>query len=510
MGQPLGAHTYCDGYQALVGNFDGEGPDDIFWYSPGNDFDCPDTFEFHTSTGTLFHPRPVNGSYIPLVGDFDNNGYDDIFWYGPGGTHDTIWFIKNYGGWYIESEATAVNGTYTPVVGNFNSNGGDDIFWYAAGSAPDYIWTWYVGVRFSYSRPVNGTYRPIAGDFDGNGVDDILWYGVGGYRDYLWFGEHDIALEPLFTAEPGFQSGDSQVDFWSSGHIVGDFGGDGADDILFISDSGTDQLRAGHLLRAVALEDWNSVAVSLPSSATHTFSGNFDADGKMEVAYFSPSHHQAWESECISECTPCDDETCIEGYGCIPTGASAHEAREQFHRAMCIIQEQQRKNNCNLGRMAATSYSPGRYAQSSGACDEPIDEDCAEGLRTCAELEVECAETCEYLRGPNMNRVPGEDGSGPGEDRRADGLDALSCSAVCNKQLSSCKLGDDYQGSACAAIAASAAALGAALRAEGTGAAMDGVLAIVAACESEEPPSSCVEARTACETGCEELKDLAE
>ena len=36
---------------------------------------------------------PVLGVYVPLVGDFDRNGFDDIFWYGPGTGPDSAWYF---------------------------------------------------------------------------------------------------------------------------------------------------------------------------------------------------------------------------------------------------------------------------------------------------------------------------------------------------------------------------------------------------------------------------------
>ncbi len=38
--------------------------------------------------------RPVNGTYRPFVGDFDGNGIADIFWYGPGSAPDSMWLHR--------------------------------------------------------------------------------------------------------------------------------------------------------------------------------------------------------------------------------------------------------------------------------------------------------------------------------------------------------------------------------------------------------------------------------
>ena len=38
---------------------------------------------------------PVTGTYKPFVGDFDGNGRDDVFWYAPGAAADSIWYGRS-------------------------------------------------------------------------------------------------------------------------------------------------------------------------------------------------------------------------------------------------------------------------------------------------------------------------------------------------------------------------------------------------------------------------------
>lgn len=35
---------------------------------------------------------------------------------------------------------------------------------------------------------MGGTYRPVVGDFDGDGADDILWYAPDGADSPIWWG----------------------------------------------------------------------------------------------------------------------------------------------------------------------------------------------------------------------------------------------------------------------------------------------------------------------------------
>ena len=36
----------------------------------------------------------VTGTYEPLLGDFNGDGENDIFWYGPGAANDALWYGK--------------------------------------------------------------------------------------------------------------------------------------------------------------------------------------------------------------------------------------------------------------------------------------------------------------------------------------------------------------------------------------------------------------------------------
>ena len=77
----------------------------------------------------------VNGTFRPAVGDFDGDGRDDIFWYAPGAAAD--YMRRGTTTSFSAGPAYVVNGTYTPLVLRFNTDGKDDLFLYGPGSAPD-------------------------------------------------------------------------------------------------------------------------------------------------------------------------------------------------------------------------------------------------------------------------------------------------------------------------------------------------------------------------------------
>jgi alpha-tubulin suppressor-like RCC1 family protein len=177
----------------------------------------------------------VRGRYIPIVGDFDCNGRDDIFWYAPGSAQDFVWYSTRNG---FVSHDYAVNSVYTPVAGDFDGDGCSDIFWYAPGRASDYVWYGSQFKQFTAEQePVFGSYTPIVGDFDGDGHSDIWWFDSHQSTNEIWYGAGPGAFTPV--------SFDVRGIVWAiggPGHAVqpieGDIDGNGFDDaILYVPGS---------------------------------------------------------------------------------------------------------------------------------------------------------------------------------------------------------------------------------------------------------------------------------
>ncbi|WP_436793013.1 FG-GAP repeat protein [Actinospongicola halichondriae] len=179
-------------YEPLVGDFDGDGRDDIFWYKPGSGADYVWTGKTNSPASAPFtnHSVTVNGSYDPVVGDFDRDGTDDIFWLSPSSTRHYLW-----------TGATGLAFDSTPVtlaidgidgVGDFDGDGRTDLVDHRPGAAEDAFF-FATGSGFvRRAASVGGTYDLEVGDFDDNGVDDIYWYSVGAGSDYVWFNDPGI------------------------------------------------------------------------------------------------------------------------------------------------------------------------------------------------------------------------------------------------------------------------------------------------------------------------------
>lgn len=70
-------------YVPLSGDLDGDGDDDVFWYGPGTN---PDRIwwgqtSMATFAGQAGSAVTVNGTYEPTIGDFNGDGYHDPFWF---------------------------------------------------------------------------------------------------------------------------------------------------------------------------------------------------------------------------------------------------------------------------------------------------------------------------------------------------------------------------------------------------------------------------------------------
>ncbi len=194
----------------LVGDFNGDGADDVLWYGRGLNPDSlwfnspvdPDTPDGHLDSFTIT-PVAINGNYTPVVGDFNGDLIDDVFWYQAGLGADSVWFFK--ADKTFTSVAQSVSGYYRPIVGNFVANsateGGvfaperDDIFWYPLNTANSSLSTGNANKTFSVrsfgARPPRGA-KTLVGQFEhgsGTPTDDILFYVPGRIKDSMWISD---------------------------------------------------------------------------------------------------------------------------------------------------------------------------------------------------------------------------------------------------------------------------------------------------------------------------------
>ena len=119
---------------------------------------------------------------VPLVGDFDGDRIDDVFFYGPGAADDSLW--RGRPDQTFRRTSPTVNGWYSPVALDATGDGRDDILWYVPGGTAAYRWEFRSDATFQ-SRALTLaalTGRPVVGDFDGDGAEDVLLAAPGVLR----------------------------------------------------------------------------------------------------------------------------------------------------------------------------------------------------------------------------------------------------------------------------------------------------------------------------------------
>ncbi len=255
-------------YSPRVGDFNGDGKADVYWYVSLTTRPSlpPNELWFGATTGFTVGPKSTSpvppftipfppfltarrrfasvqqgstGSVIfigggpplanqsPIVGDFNGDGKDDLLWYAPGTAR--LWDAA--GGTFVNATIPNVYGRYEPVVGDFNGDGNSDVLWYAPGSAADSLWRGSSnGFTNGPAVAIDGDYQPVVGDFNGDGKSDVYWSSHGSLS-HTWFGAAGGFTHGPDTTEPTMSEESTEIP------SVGDFNGDGHDDILWWVDT---------------------------------------------------------------------------------------------------------------------------------------------------------------------------------------------------------------------------------------------------------------------------------
>lgn len=226
-------------------------------------------------------PVAVGGDKVPVPGDFDGDGDTDILWHGPGPGPDEVW-RSNGDGTFTPAIVAGMQGTFQPFAGDFDGDGRDDIFWYRPGAATDALWQveGFDREALLYRRvPARAGrhFTPAVGDFDGDGDDDILWDERGRASDRLWWSDDQHFGE--FSAAQALVGDRFRPE-------TGDFDGDGDDDV-FLHGPRFVPSRTWEFIADDRLHPRVHVLGDMPNraSSTQRLSGDFDADGRGDL-YF--------------------------------------------------------------------------------------------------------------------------------------------------------------------------------------------------------------------------------
>jgi len=236
-------YTVVDNVWVLAGtgDFNGDGMDDILWRR-----DSGEIFNFlgQADGGVVNNGQnsfmELSATWIVSgVGDFNGDGRDDVLWRNENNLIFNI--LGTESGGFIgngQNFATEVAGEWHVAgIGDFNGDGRDDIMWrHDNGAIFDFLGTPNGGMLNNgdniYTVVDNVWHIAGVGDFNGDGRDDILWRNDNG-----------AVFNFLGTAAGGVvNNGDNSYAAMNSAwHVeaIGDYNGDGRDDILWRHDDGT-------------------------------------------------------------------------------------------------------------------------------------------------------------------------------------------------------------------------------------------------------------------------------
>ncbi len=256
----------------------GSAADDQLWRGIGNIRDL--TAADADALPFTMLSQNLSGNYQPLVGDYNGDGRDDIFWYLPGSGQDKVYFGSQWGSGFWHRNFTKSESAQTGVA-DFNGDGYDDIVWHTPSSGQNEVWygasNGYFTTQAIASMPGNYAHKSFAGDFDGDGYGDIFWNGESGEDDRIWYGQAGGGFDMrTLGAAKGAKP------------FVGDFDGDGLDDIYFFYSANSFDFVAYGANRG----QLTFTSVSHGGAADPTVA-DFNNDGKEDILWSQPGETES-------------------------------------------------------------------------------------------------------------------------------------------------------------------------------------------------------------------------
>ncbi|HMT45057.1 MAG TPA: FG-GAP-like repeat-containing protein, partial [Chakrabartia sp.] len=261
--------------QWVVGDFNGDGKDDVFRYIPeitGADVWLSNGSSFDRTGGWT---SALHGAAQWYVGDFDGDGKDDIFRTIAGTSGADVWlsdgtrFVQD-GSWTSDQHAG------DPWhIGDFNGDGKDDIFRFVAETSKTEV---YLSTGHSFEAA--GAWADVSpggeawyeGDFNGDGLTDIFRYVPGTTGANVWLSDGT-----KFVDSGNWTPAGHGPERW----YVADVNGDGKDDLF------------RYLPRVTGANVWLSDGTSFVDSgnwtpaghgATTWLTGDFNGDSASDLA----------------------------------------------------------------------------------------------------------------------------------------------------------------------------------------------------------------------------------
>jgi C1A family cysteine protease len=284
---------FCIGTEIpCVGDFNGDNKDDIVTFTRGTAADVfvalSNGSKFN-GTGLKWHDSFCMGTEIPLVGDFNGDGKDDIATFTRGTAADVYVALSDgskFNGTGVKWHDNFCLGSEIPLVGDFNGDGKDDIATFTRGTTGDVYVALSDGTKFNgtgvkwHDYFCVGTEIPLIGDVDGDKKDDIITFTRGTTADVFVAKSNGSAF--LGTAAKWHD----KFCYGTETPAAGDYNGDKKCDILtFLLNATADVYGAtstGSQFNgtAVKVHDWFGLVNEVPMT------GDFNGDGKADLITF--------------------------------------------------------------------------------------------------------------------------------------------------------------------------------------------------------------------------------
>ncbi|SFW90520.1 FG-GAP-like repeat-containing protein [Amycolatopsis australiensis] len=274
-------------------DFSGDGKDDIATFTRANGADvfvaASDGSKFQ-GTSAKWHDAFGIGTEIPLAGDFNGDGKVDVATFTRGTTGDVYVALSDgtkFNGDGVKWHDNFAYNNEIPAIGDFNGDGKDDIAVFTLGGQADvYValsdGTKFVGdgVKWHDHFGIDNE-LPYVGDFNGDGKDDIAVFNRGTTGDVY------VALSDGFRFNGDSVKWHDNFAYNNEIPAIGDFNGDGKDDIAVFTRTSTGDVY-------VALSDgtkFNGDGVKWHDNFAYNNEipaiGDFNGDGKSDVAVFT-------------------------------------------------------------------------------------------------------------------------------------------------------------------------------------------------------------------------------
>jgi hypothetical protein len=283
---------FCVGTEICsVGDFNGDGKDDIITFLPsymtyvslsgGNGFE----------SASVWHNSLCAPPEVCLTGDFNGDRKDDVINF----VHDTRSWDDHASAYVSLSNGSGFGkielwsnyfclGTETCAVGDFDGDGKDDIVSFT----PDYKAFVSTSNGHGFNQAIKwhdyfcAPPRPcMTGDFNGDGKDDIIEF----IHDTLNGKDMNSVYVALSTG-----NGFGESTFWSGYFClgtetcgVGDFNGDGKDDIVAFNPSHEVDVSLSNGSGFQKVTKWHDYFCGSPEVCT---TGDFNGDNKFDVIDF--------------------------------------------------------------------------------------------------------------------------------------------------------------------------------------------------------------------------------